>query len=831
MSYSEPIASIRYRSACLVATLAIAVIWPAVALAQTVSSVLTYPKNLAANVDLLQPIQWTSVANAQAYYLYVGSTLGAKDLVNTGETLNTSFPALNLPPNQTIYARLWTRVNNAWTYVDSTFVAAPVVKSTVTYPANGAIDADLTRPIQWTSVANAQAYYLYVGTTVGAKDLVNTGETLKTSYLSANLPHSVTLYARMNTKVGGVWRYIDSTFTVAPRARITWPADGASNVNLSQPIQWTSVAGVQAYYLYVGSTPGGKDLVNSGETLQTSYLATNLPGGRTVYARLWTKANNVWRYADTTFTTATPPPAISTLVFPADHAVEVDQTQPFRWTAIDNAQTYYLYIGSTPGAKDVVDSYETTSTSLLISSRRGVPLPTHVTLYARLFTRVAGAWRYRDSTFTASPMAPEFVYPVDGAVGVDVTLPFRFTPPAAATSYELRIGTSPGKYNLFVSGTLLTPSVTVRGLPSSGTLYARAFSKTGVTTMYTDIAFTLAASVQPATITTPANGAIGFDTAQAFQWTPIPLARGYRLTIGTALGTNDLHDSGEIQVTRRFVPNLPSGPLFGRVQTKIDAAWYSTDFNFSVGANTISAASQIDTAFWATDFVRSMAGDDNRPYSWTELAQRKFRAYCSDYAIILLKVWTEINGQFAASRLDVTLNPNGVDAHTLVELLNPETQARMLLDPTFDLTAKRTADGSYATAEDVSAATHNQQWTDISYVFLGPLNDHYGKTYIMDYPLLYNDIYHSGQHWTNGQGAPVLPYMNELTMPVSGTRQAVAIGCGTDKTAVLSIDGVEQVIDCSGVDGLSHIFYASTLVPTAQTRETVKVYRPQRNVF
>ena len=65
--------------------------------------------------------------------------------------------------------------------------------ATIAYPANGAVNADLSQPIRWTSVENVQAYYLYVGTTVGAKDLVNTGETLQTSYLASGLPAGQTL--------------------------------------------------------------------------------------------------------------------------------------------------------------------------------------------------------------------------------------------------------------------------------------------------------------------------------------------------------------------------------------------------------------------------------------------------------------------------------------------------------------------------------------------------------------------------------------------------------------------------------------------------------------
>src|SRR5437867_12628291 len=55
--------------------------------------------------------------------------------------------------------------------LDSTFSAAPTISLTaaITYPTNGAVNADLSHPIQWSSVANVQAYYLYVGTTAGAK--------------------------------------------------------------------------------------------------------------------------------------------------------------------------------------------------------------------------------------------------------------------------------------------------------------------------------------------------------------------------------------------------------------------------------------------------------------------------------------------------------------------------------------------------------------------------------------------------------------------------------------------------------------------------------------
>src|SRR5204863_5678398 len=132
----------------------------------------------------------------------------------------------------------------------------------------------------WTSVSGAQAYYLYVGTSVGARDLVNTGESQQTSYrVPATLPAGTTLYARLWTKIAGTWRYVDTTFSAAPTiAYFTYPASDTPTVNPTLPLTWTAVPAAQAYYLYVGSTLGGKDLVNPGEIHQTSYLIhTTLP--------------------------------------------------------------------------------------------------------------------------------------------------------------------------------------------------------------------------------------------------------------------------------------------------------------------------------------------------------------------------------------------------------------------------------------------------------------------------------------------------------------------------------------------------------------------------
>jgi hypothetical protein len=138
-------------------------------------------------------------------------------------------------------------------------------------------------------------------------------------------------------------------------ATLVAPADGSIDADLTRPIEWTAVPYAQAYYLYVGSAPGAKDIVNSGEVHGTTYRAAgSIPLGQRLYARLWTKAADIWRYSDTTFTAATQPQLAAVITDPPDNAAEFDLAKPIRWTIVPGAQAYYLYVGTSPGAKEII---------------------------------------------------------------------------------------------------------------------------------------------------------------------------------------------------------------------------------------------------------------------------------------------------------------------------------------------------------------------------------------------------------------------------------------------------------------------------------------------
>src|SRR5204863_2931859 len=114
----------------------------------------------------------------------------------------------DLPIGRVLFARLQTRHENISYTSDSSFTAATVAigRATFTSLATDTTEVYANQPFTWTAVPNAQAYYLYIGTTLGANDVVNTGEIQTTVYSPNALPANTTLYARLYTKVDGVWR-------------------------------------------------------------------------------------------------------------------------------------------------------------------------------------------------------------------------------------------------------------------------------------------------------------------------------------------------------------------------------------------------------------------------------------------------------------------------------------------------------------------------------------------------------------------------------------------------------------------------------------------------
>jgi hypothetical protein len=269
------------------------------------------PLDGLSNVDTTASFSWKTSPQAQAYRMTVGTSPGGTDLVDSGvlPASRSCFPVPALPTGRTLYATIYTEINGGWSSRQSiSFTAAPGM-ATLTFPLNGQSNVDPTKPFTWSTILGTEAYYLVVGTTQYGDDLVNSGVfTSASSYPTPVLPAHRTLYATLFTEVNGGWsRYQSITFTTgAAMGTFTHPVNGQLGVATPSGFTWSTVAAAQAYYLMVGTTAYGHNLVNSGVLIptQSSYRVPALPRGKLLYATLFTMVNNQWVGQLITFTPA-----------------------------------------------------------------------------------------------------------------------------------------------------------------------------------------------------------------------------------------------------------------------------------------------------------------------------------------------------------------------------------------------------------------------------------------------------------------------------------------------------------------------------------------------
>jgi hypothetical protein len=649
---------------------------------------------------------------------------------------------------------------------------------TLLVPGDNAQGVSRNAKLEWSAVEGADAYQVVLGSSAGASDLLDSGTIAATSFQAERLPPQQQIFVRIGALVGGSWSYGQTSFVTQNTSVLMGVPPTSDSIDVSQPLRWEPIAGAQAYYLYVGSTPGTKDLVDSGETGASSYPIVNLHGGSRVYARLHTRVADQWLFEDYVFDV----PAVARLLQPQSSTAEVDTEGLLaKWSTVDDA-VYRVTIGTQDGLADLWDSGEIEGT--------GVPLPslrTGFTWHVRVGTLFQGEWRYSDAQVFTMPM-PQLLKPVNGATDMDVDYGFEWSPVADPIEYSLRVGTKLGATNLANVQSTSATRVQVPNLPSGVPLFVRVGARTALGWRYREHVVQVGGALANPTIVYPSTGTV--DANVPFEWVHDPLVQSYQLQIGSEPGLADVHASGLIHVSRRFVPGLPQGSqLYGRVTaTYVDGVTRATDFPFVVAHSQIDALAYFAEAKHATERARLSAGIDNVPQANTVLAQvrrneQKSAVNCVSYSNSLREQLVQSNVALESRQVSVCLNPNTFDCHALVEVRDPQTDVKVLLDPTFGLSPRDPVSGEPLSIEGMSAAVRAQAWSSIDYEYLTAQGDLYGKSYYMDYPLLFVNVYTpSLGGFLQPLPASILNYYESVGASVVDDLQVYVVQCPAQTT-------------------------------------------------
>jgi hypothetical protein len=310
----------------------------------------------------------------------------------------------------TVYATLYSLIGGAWQQQNYTFIeSGTAAPGALTSPVAGStLSGTAATTFTWTAGTGASGYILRLGTSgSGSSDLYDSNVTTALAATAGPFPaNGLTVYATLYSLINGAWQQQNYTFiesgTIAPAA-LTSPAPGSTlSGAAATTFTWTAGTGAAGYILRLGTTgPGSSDLYDSNVTTALAATAGPFPaGGVTVYATLYSLIGGVWRQANYTFVEAgmTAPAALTAPV--AGSTLSGTAATTFTWTAGVGGTVYVLRLGTTgPGSSDLYDSNVTTA----LTAAAG-PFPANgATVYATLYSLIAGAWQQTNYTFVESP--------------------------------------------------------------------------------------------------------------------------------------------------------------------------------------------------------------------------------------------------------------------------------------------------------------------------------------------------------------------------------------------------------------------------------------------
>jgi gliding motility-associated-like protein len=339
------------------------------------------------NVNVnLGGISWTSVSSQTEYFVSIGIIPGGTDFVNdyfnnTSEYFDLT--GLTFAYSTTYYLTIRVRdqstgtSNSNCTSIQFTTQPAPAVVPTCTtliFPSSGSTNIAINSDVSWTAIANATGYFISIGTTSGGTDFVNNFDNGNSTTFNptSNFGHNVTYFVTItpyNTTGNAVGCTSQSftteiIITVPNCTIISSPSSGSTNIAINSDVTWTSIANATGYFISIGTTSGGTDVLNNFDNgnLLTYNPASDFTQNTTYFVTItpYNATGNASGCIETQFTTqtiATIPSCVNN-IFPANSATDIAIKTNITWTTVPNATGYFISIGTTSGGTDFVNNFD-----------------------------------------------------------------------------------------------------------------------------------------------------------------------------------------------------------------------------------------------------------------------------------------------------------------------------------------------------------------------------------------------------------------------------------------------------------------------------------------
>ncbi|HVL68448.1 MAG TPA: fibronectin type III domain-containing protein [Vicinamibacterales bacterium] len=359
-------------------------------------------------------------------------------------------------------------------------------------------------------------------------------------------------------------------------AQITSPAAGAA-VGAMQTFRWDAGVGASAYWLDVGTTPGGYDIFHGyvGSAREWTVAGIPLTGGP-IWVRLRSLVDGAYRSRDHQFAT---PSAAARIVSPAETSTLPGPTATFTWDAGIGAQFYWVNVGSVAGGYEYYSNFVGATRAVTV---HGLPLDGRP-VWVRLLSYINGEYQAVDHRFVAATAAPaRLVSPSSGATLDGATQTFVWNSGVGATGYWVNVGSTQGGYEFYSNFVGTSQSLTLRNLPINGRdVWVRLMSFIGGRYVTVDHRF-VAARPGPAQLTSPALGSVLQGASQRFEWGGGAGVAFYWVNVGGTQGGYEYYSNFVGATQAVTVTGLPidGRDVWVRLMSYIDGAYQYIDHRF-----------------------------------------------------------------------------------------------------------------------------------------------------------------------------------------------------------------------------------------------------------
>ena len=286
------------------------------------------------------------------------------------------------------------------------------------------------------------------------------------------------IFVRLWSNINGAWQGNDYTYTAAtltsPKAVMSSPAPSSTLTGSAIRFTWAATT-ASAYWLDVGTASGQANLATGSVGTATAKTVSGIPlNGSTIYVMLWSFFGGAWQKNDYTYTAAAAENPKAVMTWPEPSSTLPGSTVRFTWNA-SGAANYRLDVGTALGQTNLF-----TGTLGAVASKTVTGLPlTGITLYARLWSFISGAWQFNDYTYTASTVddtKAQMLNPEPSSTLSTTTVVFTRTG-TGASNYWLDAGVQPATGDIFAGSFASGTTLSVPNIPrGSRTIYVRVWT-------------------------------------------------------------------------------------------------------------------------------------------------------------------------------------------------------------------------------------------------------------------------------------------------------------------------------------------------------------------